>query len=351
MTKSIEAAFVLGILLHSLFPSAFAEGVRIGVVAPLTGGAAASGETVRNSVSLAAAEFNSDGAVSFVFEDDQLEPKNTVTVVSKLVEINKVKGLIVFGTGTSLAVGGIVEKSEIPMIALSIVDRVVADKSFVVKHWVSSRVENELVVEEVKRRGYKRVAVVATTYDAMLALRDHFLDSKVSEIVFSEDVSKDDVDLRSLVSRVVSLRPDAVYILLWAPQAGVFAKKLRESGYSGEFFGVHNLEDQNEVSNARGALEGAWFVTGNDSAADGYYKAYREKYGKMPAAGGLNSFDAAKLMIEGVRSGDLNEFLHSTKNFSGACGIYGASGMNDFNIAATTKIVRGDSFAPVQGAR
>ncbi len=82
------------------------------------------------------------------------------------------------------------------MVALSIVDKVVDGKSYVFKHWVSSRVENDLLTAEVRRRGYKRVAVIASTNDAMLALRDHFTQSNVVEIVYSEDFSRDETDFR-----------------------------------------------------------------------------------------------------------------------------------------------------------
>ena len=113
------------------------------------------------------------------------------------------------------------------MIALSIVDRVVSGKKYVFKHWVSSHVENDLVVAEVMRRGYKRVAIVALTNDAMFALRDHFVESTAAEIVYSEDFPKEETDFRTPVARIRESKPDAVYNLLWSPQPAIFARALR----------------------------------------------------------------------------------------------------------------------------
>ena len=96
---------------------------RIGVVLPLTAGPVFSGEVIKNSILLAKKRFDLDDCVQFLFEDDQFQPKNTVTAVSRLIETEKVDGVIVYGTPTALAVNERLEREKIPMIALSILDQ------------------------------------------------------------------------------------------------------------------------------------------------------------------------------------------------------------------------------------
>ncbi len=67
---------------------------------------------------------------------------------------------------------------------------------------------------------------------------------------------------------------------------------------------------------------------------------------KSPTAGGTNAFDIAKLFIEGTRTGDLNAYLHTVRNFQGSCGTYSASGLNDFLIGATTKVIKSGKAVP-----
>lgn len=100
--------------------------------------------------------------MDFLFEDDQLLPKNTITIVNRFITVEKVDGLIVYGTPTSIAVGDIVERHKLPMIALSILGKVVQDKKYIVKHWCIAEKLNEAVSQEVRRRGYKSVAIVST---------------------------------------------------------------------------------------------------------------------------------------------------------------------------------------------
>lgn len=323
----------------------WADALKIGVIAPFSGAAAASGETVRNSILLAQEKFDSQRTVNFVFEDDQLQPKNTVVSVEKLIAQDRVNGLIVFGSPTSLAVSSIAEKNKVPMVALSIVDKVVAGKSYVFKHWVASRAENELVVAEVQRRGYTRVAVVASTNDAMLALREHFIASKIADIVYSEDFSRDETDFRTAVAKIRIANPDAVYNLLWSPQASLFARALRDGGVIVPMFGVHNLEDPSQIEASGGALNGAWFVTGDDSLAAEYYRDYKARFGAAPVAGGPNAFDVAKMYIEAAKSKNIPDFLRNLNNFHGAYGEYGATGNNDFMIKAAIKSITDGKIA------
>ena len=316
----------------------------IGVVAPLSGTAHSWGETVKNSVLLASKQFDSAHAVTFLFEDDQLQPKNTVTAVNKLILEDKVDGLIVYGSPTSLAVNSLAEQAKVPMIALSIVDRVVEGKKYVMKHWVPARTENDLISAEVRRHGYKRVAIVTAQNDAMLLLRNLFRESAAAEVVLDEEFPRENTDFRATVARIRSAAPDAVYVLLWSPQPGTFAKQLREQGYTGPIFGSHNLEDANEVKAAGGALEGAWLATGDDRNAIDYLSAYKSAYQSSPTAGGVDGFDVAAMFIAVSQSPDLNAALHGLKGFRGGFGVYGATEHNDFNIPAVLKQVTGESF-------
>ena len=336
------------LLLALLFPlaanSANSEEFSIGVVIPLTGGNSSSGESIRNSIQLADQLYDKENRVSFRFEDNQFMPGKTVSAVKKLINYDKIDALIVYGSPTSLAVNQLAEAAKVPMVGMSVVERLVENKKFVMKHWVSAQAENLVLTKEVEKRGYKSVAIVSTTNDAMLRLRDLFKQSFTGTLVFDEEFLPDDLDFRAISTKIANSAVDAVYILLWPPQPGVFAKQLRAAGYGGQLFGTHNIEDPDEVAASKGALHGAWYATGDDSAAQVYYAKYENQFGGTPANGGINSFDIAKMMIEGLGTEDLNRYLHELKNFKGAYGSYNATENNDFMIPATIKVITSSGF-------
>ena len=344
---------LVGLVSNLLIPISMAFGesagcihhYRIGVVLSLTGGPSSSGEGIKNSILLARQRFDSGNCVDFRFEDDQFQPKNTVIAVSKLLEVDRVDGVIVYGTPTSLAVTERLEREKVPMVALSILDRVVQGKQFVMKHWCTAERLNESVIQEVRKRGYKKVAIISTVNDAMLKLRDLYKKSAISEVVVDEEVNKDDLDFNALALKLKHSGADAIYLLLYPPQTGLFVKRFRQIEKEIPLFGVHNAEDSAEVAVSEGAMFGMWLANADDKTGENYYTTYLEHYAKTPTLGGGSGFDVAKMIIEGAHnSKNLNDYLHSIRNFSGAFGVYDATSDNDFNFKAKIKLVTPEGF-------
>ena len=319
--------------------------LKIGVSLPLTAAAISSGEAVKNSIILADEKYDTRQCVEFLFEDDQLLAKNTLSIVNRFVDIEHVDGLIIYGTPTSIAVGNFVEKNRLPMIALSILGKVVQDKKFIVKHWCTAERLNEAVNNEVRRRGYKRVAIVTTQNDAMLGLRDLYVNNKTTQVVLDEEHVRDSSDFRSSILKIISKNADAVYLLLFPPQTGIFAKQLRAHGFNGEVFGVHNMEDPGEVETSAGAMIGMWLANGDETAGENYRSEYLKRFGTETSLGGASGFDSAKMFIEASQQhGDTNDYLHHLTNFNGAFGTYSSTENNDFNIGAVIKVIEKDGF-------
>jgi branched-chain amino acid transport system substrate-binding protein len=319
--------------------------LKVGVSLPLTAGAISSGEAVKNSIILADERYDARNCVQFIFEDDQLLAKNTLTVVNKFIEVDRVDGVIVYGTPTSIAVSDLIEKNKIPMIALSILGKVVQGRAHIMKHWCSAERLNNAVTSEAQKRGYKNIAIVSTQNDAMLGLRDLFVKDKVANIILDDEYVRDNNDFRSSIAKISANRAGAVYVLLYPPQTGLFMKQLRQQGFKGDAFGVHNIEDPHEVESSGEVMLGMWLANGDESAGEDYRSAYKRRFNEEAALGGASGYDSAKMFIEASQQdGDVNMFLHNLKNFHGAFGTYSATASNDFDFGAVIKVVEKDGF-------
>ena len=347
MRPSLLCSLALLLCFATIARAEDARRFTVGVIAPLSGPFERSGKTVRNSVELARSERPLAEHMRFVFEDDQLQPKLAVAAVQKLISQDHVDAILIWGTPNSLAINSIVERAKVPTIALSMADAVVRDKKFVMKHWLPARTITKSVLEEVAARGYRRVAIVTLMNDAMLLLRDQFVDQKVAEIVSVSEHTRDDTDFRATVAQLKRAAPDAVYTLLWAPQLSIFARQLRETRGSFPVFGTQNMEDRDEVAAAGRALDGAWFIGVDDSAAAEYSQKYRKRFGADPVAGGPNAFDATLMIIDGLPTGHLNDYLHHLRNFEGALGKYSAQSTNDFELGARLRCIRDGKIVDV----
>lgn len=354
-TKRYIASLLFGLVFFS--QHAFAEvekgkcqkRLKIGVSLPLTAGAVSSGEAVKNSIVLAAEKYDVNKCVEFIFEDDQLLAKNTLTNVNKFLSSDHINGLIIYGTPTSIAVGEIVERAKIPMIALSILAKVVESKNYMMKHWCTAERLTQAVVQEVQKRDYKKVAIVSTQNDAMLGLRDLYVNGKYTDVVLDDEFVRDNYDFRSTVLKILGKNADAVYVLLYPPQTGVFVKQLHQQNYKGDAFGVHNIEDPREVEASGGKMIGMWLANGDETAGENYRDDYLKRFGIETSLGGGSGYDSAKMFIEATHQDkDVNTYLHNLRGFKGAFGTYDATLNNDFDFGAVIKIVEEKGFKRVK---
>lgn len=107
---------VLGVLLVSLGALKSKKEIRIGVIVPLTGGAAEFGKWARNAVEVAITDLNekeisSDNRYIAVHEDNKMDPKSGLSAFKKLVEVDRVIGVITSGSGIVLAIAPEAERT------------------------------------------------------------------------------------------------------------------------------------------------------------------------------------------------------------------------------------------------
>lgn len=315
---------------------------KVGVSIALTGPVSVVGVTLKNAIELARRQHDPEGRVQFIFEDDGFVPKNTVNVVNKFITHDQVSAIITFGASTSLSVAPIAEQNKVPLIGLTVLETLEQDKQYVMRFFSSTESLNGLTAQRVKKIGYKDMAVVATVQDATLKQRDHFLDSKVSSIVLSQEFLPGDLDFRSSVARVKALNPEAVYIIMLPPQGSTYVKQLRRVGYTGQIVASLQLGAPAEISAAEGTLNGAWFVSGDDRSADKFYAEYAAAFPNEKAfSETVYGYDLATLVIKAVLSPNANEYLHNVKNFSGALGTYGSDGRGSFIFGVIAKEIVG----------
>ena len=118
MAAGLSAAVLAG----SLMTSASAQTIKIGVIEPLTGPFAASGNYVTNGAKIAADEINAKGGVlgqkiELVIEDNKSNPTEAASVAEKLMVRDKVPVLMgAWGSSLTLAVMPKLMEYKVPML-------------------------------------------------------------------------------------------------------------------------------------------------------------------------------------------------------------------------------------------
>ena len=287
-----------------IWPSAaYAEGLKFGVLIPLTGKSARYGQFIKEGLELAQSELAKSGdKVELIFEDDQCLPALGVTATNKLITVDKVNAIYGgFCSTVVLAEAPIAEKAKTLVMASAIspkihnagdyIFRMQPDASLYVKKFVSFIFE---------KRHLKSWAVLAHESDFGMGSRDLFvseIEKSGGEVVFSDTYLPDTNDFRTLLSRIASKQPDGLFLPGYT-ETGLIMKQARELGFKGQFAGLTTFENPDVLKNSGAAIEGALFTVHFDPDSENsnvlkYQSLYNGRYGH-------NSEQFAVLAYEGL---------------------------------------------------
>jgi branched-chain amino acid transport system substrate-binding protein len=298
---------VLALAMSMLFATAVCaeDTVKVGVVGPRTGDAAATGKAFEEGIELALDRINKAGGVlgkkmEVVFEDTAGDPAKAASGLEKLITRDKV----VMAVGEShssaaLAEIDVANRYKVPLIIAEAWHDDITGKGYKYVFRAgpaNSGVVNENIVEFIKDYGFKKVAIVAENSDWGLGIKDLAeagLD-KAGIPYMTVVTERKAQDHYTELNKIVNFEPDMLLAFVYG-------------------FGVHYLIAQaNEVALVPGKaliLEGAgppslwpefWQTVGDagnlelfvsrmhsevqlTDVAKEYHKAYVDKFGKEPS--------------------------------------------------------------------
>ena len=139
-------------------------------------------------------------------------------------------------------------------------------------------------------------------------------------------------DLTGLIDRVMTLRPDAVYLAAYAPDVAQMITSLRERGFKGTIFTTSAFAAPEIIDQVGRQAEGVFLtqavfdLEADDPLIQEFVEAYRAKYGLVPDLYAAHGYDAMLVLAEALKRGGrtANDFwkgIRSIRDFSGATGM------------------------------
>jgi len=295
--------------------------IKIGSVAPLTGGIAHLGKDNENGVRLAIDEANAAGVTiggkkvkfEIMAEDDQADPKVGNTVAQKLVDA-KVAGIVGhLNSGTTIPASAIYNGANIPMISGSATNPALTEQGFKGVFRVVGRddqqgpaVANYLAANSKP----KTVAIIddATAYGEGLANEvEKTLKASGVKVLPREKGTDKTVDWKAVLTKVKGKKPDAVFYGGMDATGGPLLKQARELKMTAIFsFGDGACTDK-MAELAGAAAEGlVCSQAGIPVQASGkkFLDAYKAKFNADPILYSPFTYDAANMIIAAMKKAD-----------------------------------------------
>jgi len=317
--KLTGLAALLGIAVN---PAIAQEKIKIGVIVTLSGSAAVLGQQARDGFVLAIKDIGSKMAgrdVEVVAIDDELKPDAAVIKVKGLLERDKVDFVVgpIF-SNILQAIHKPVVDSKTFLISPNAGPSSYAGKEcsrfFYVTSYQNDQV-HEILGKVAQDRGYKRVYLLIPNYQAGRDSAAGFKLDYKGEIVEESYMPLGTLDFQPELSKIASLKPDAVFTFMPGGMGVNLVKQYRQAGLADSIpvlsaFTVDESTLPAQQDAAIGMFGGADWAPNLDNPQNKKFVAsYEATYNSVPGTYAMQGYDTAMLIDSAVKAvkGDLSD--------------------------------------------
>lgn len=238
--------------------------INVGVIASLTGPAAALGAETKKAIALFPTTVGGE-KVNFILLDDGTDPTNAVKNVRKLISEDKVDAILgpnLISTATAMADVANAEKT--PMVSVAPLDVTGDKRGYVFRSEPSADLMVARVVADMQEKGVKTVGFIGFSDswgELLLKALTKATEGKMT-IVATECYGRADPSVQAQVLKIVSAKPDAVFVGASGTPAAMPQITLRERGYKGPVYQSHGVTSKEFLRVGGKAVEGALIPVG-----------------------------------------------------------------------------------------
>lgn len=317
--------------------------IKVGVYGDLTGQTSSFGQSTKNGIQLAVDEINAAGGVNgkkieLVIEDDQGRPEQAKTVVSKLINQDKVVAVLGEVASTnSLAAAPVAQEAKIPMITPSSTNPKVTETGDYISRVCfidpfQGSVMAKFAANTLKAKTAAVIGDVQSDYSkGLTTFFQQEFEKLGGRIVSQQTYAQTDPDFKAQLTAIRNTNPDVIYIPGYYGQVAIIAKQARELGMNMPLLGGDGWDSPELWKLGGDALKNS-YISNHYSAENpapeiqNFVKNYQAKFNVVPDSLAALAYDAAKVLADAIKraggtdSAKLKEAINATKNFAGVTG-------------------------------
>lgn len=242
---------------------AFAD-INVGVIASLTGPAAALGAETKKAVALFPTTVGGE-KINFIVLDDATDPTSAVKNVRKLISEDKVDAILGPNLiSTAVAMADVANAEKTPMVSVAPLDVSGDKRGYVFRSEPSADLMVNRVVADMVESGAKTVGFIGFSDswgELLLKALTKASEGKLN-IVATERYGRADPSVQAQVLKVMAAKPDVVFVGASGTPAAMPQITLRERGYKGRIYQSHGVTSKEFLRVGGKAVEGALIPVG-----------------------------------------------------------------------------------------
>jgi branched-chain amino acid transport system substrate-binding protein len=341
---SLSAAFLAGCNKKEQAAGAAPGDIVIGEYGSMTGATATFGISTHKGIMMALDAVNAGGGVlgrkiSLVSEDDQGKPEEAQTVVTKLINKDRVVALLgEVASSNSLAAAPVAQSSRIPMITPGSTNpKVTQVGDYIFRVCFIDPFQGKVMAKFASQSlKMTKVAILRDIKsDYSVGLANFFTESFTKDggaIIADESYSQGDKDFNAQLTSIKGKNPEAIFVPGYYTEVGLIARQARKLGIKAILLGGDGWDSATLFEIGGDALNGSFYsnhysVDDPSPAIQKFVADFKAKYqDEVPDAMAALGFDAALLLVNAIkRAGSaapdsIKMALAATKDFSGVTG-------------------------------
>jgi branched-chain amino acid transport system substrate-binding protein len=233
-------ALAIALVLAMGCASSDSKPVKVGALLALTGSIADQGRWVQNGLELAEEKINAENGINgrpieLRVEDVRADPKEALNAYLRLRSVDDARFMITMGSGVGLALTAPGNADRVIQIGVATAtpDYSTTD-DYTFRVFETATQEMKGLAGLVRQRfGYEKVAVLCIQNDYGKGVKDAFASEWTKaggSVVLSESFLPDSTDFRSILEKLPSVSPDAVFVVAYTKDGGRVLKQMRERG-------------------------------------------------------------------------------------------------------------------------
>lgn len=348
MKHALKTIALAALASVGLDAAAQAQGIKIGISQPLSGGNADYFQRhAVNPVILAIEEANAAGGllgqkVEYVVEDHKGEPSTAAAVARKMIDVDRISVLVTSISPAVLAAMPITEQNRVIILTLAQHPRITESKWNFRTGPTGVNYGLAMAKYAAEKLGAKTIAMLGENNDAVrvsqAAMKQEF-EKAGGKIVASETFSPTDQDLRAQLTKIRAANPDVINLQATGPRMhGLALKQAAEMKISpSAIVANQTILDPQLFAIAGAAASGVYYAT-IDFDKEWNENVFKKRFGYDAVSETALVYDGTKKYLDAVKATGsrdpekIRDGLLSQPAAKGVTGTWGYIGSGEPNI-------------------
>ena len=318
--------------------------IKVGYYGDLSGRTSNFGQSTKNGVMMAADEINKAGGINgrqiqILSEDDEGRPEKAATVVTKLIDQDKVIALLgEVASGNSLAAAPKAQAAKVPMISPSSTNPAVTQVGdYIFRVCFIDPFQGEVMAKFAANTLHAKKAAIMEDFNSPYSrgLTEFFESSfkKLGgQVITKQSYTQGDRDYKGQLTSIRSANPDVIYVPGYYGEVGVIAKQAKQLGINVPLLGGDGWDAPQLFELGGEALNGDYIsnhysVEDPSPAIQKFVGDFNSRYNIKPDALAALGYDAMRVLADAIKRGGttngpkLRDAIAATKDFPGVTGV------------------------------